>query len=78
MQVLSTDRLVLRIWEESYFAFAKSLWGDPDVMTFLGGPLSEEKVYEKMRAEMACLDKNGIQYWPIFEKQTEEFAGCCD
>lgn len=77
MHVLSTDRLVLRIWEESYFAFAKSLWGDPDVMTFLGGPLSDEKVYEKMRAEMACLDENGIQYWPVFEKQTDEFAGCC-
>src|SRR5215831_485266 len=77
MHVLSTDRLVLRIWEESYFAFAKSLWGDPDVMTFLGGPLSDEKVYEKMRTEMACLDKNGIQYWPVFEKQTGEFAGCC-
>jgi len=77
MHVLSTDRLVLRTWEENDFALAQSLWGNPDVMAFLGGPLSDEKVQKKMRAEMACLDKHGIQYWPIFEKHTDEFVGCC-
>jgi ribosomal-protein-alanine N-acetyltransferase len=77
MKILSTDRLFLRPWEENDFGLARSLWGDPNVMTFLGGALSDEKVREKMRAEMACLDKNGVQYWPIFEKQSDEFVGCC-
>ena len=77
MRILSTDRLFLRTWEENDFSLARSLWGDADVMTFLGGPLSDEKVLKKMRAEMACLEKSGVQYWPIFEKSTDEFVGCC-
>ena|SRR5579883_1751075 len=77
MRVLNTDRLFLRTWEANDLTFARSLWGDPEVMTFLGGPLSDEKVLEKMKAEMACAEKYGVQYWPIFEKQTNEFVGCC-
>ena len=77
MRILSTDRLFLRAWEENDFSLARSLWGDADVMTYLGGPLSDEKVLGKMRAEMACLEKHGVQYWPIFEKSSDEFVGCC-
>jgi RimJ/RimL family protein N-acetyltransferase len=77
MNILTTDRLLLRTWQENDFALARSLWGDPNVMTFLGGPLSDEKILEKIRAEMACQEKHGVQYWPIFERETEEFVGCC-
>ena len=42
MKVLSTDRLYLRTWEENDFGLARGLWGDPDVMTFLGGPLTDD------------------------------------
>src|SRR5207302_7469867 len=77
MEIFSTERLFLRSWEENDFELARSLWGDADVMTFLGGPLSDDKIRDKMRAEMACLDKNGVQYWPVFEKHTNEFVGCC-
>src|SRR5262249_10949712 len=77
MKILKTDRLFLRTWGEDDFELARSLWGDPDVMTFLGGPLADEKVLEKMRAEIACFAKHGVQYWPVFETQTNDFAGCC-
>jgi ribosomal-protein-alanine N-acetyltransferase len=77
MQILSTDRLFLRTWEESDFPLARSLWGDAEVMAFLGGPLSDEKVREKMRAEIACQERHGVQYWPFFERETDEFVGCC-
>src|SRR5947207_15636012 len=74
MQILSTDRLFLRTWEENDFRLARSLWGDASVMTFLGGPISDEKVREKMQAEMACLEKHGVQYCPIIETQSDEFV----
>ena len=77
MRILETERLFLRMWEPNDFPLAKRLWGDPDVMTFLGGPLSDQRVVEKMRAEMLCAEKHGVQYWPIFEKETNEFVGCC-
>jgi len=76
-KILSTSRLFLRPWEDDDFPMARSLWADPDVMTFLGGPLSDDKVRDKMRSEMACLEKHGVQYWPMFEAATGEFAGCC-
>lgn len=77
MRIITTERLFLRNWQENDFELARRLWADADVMTFLGGPLSDEKVREKMHAEMACFEKHGMQYWPVFEKQTGEFVGCC-
>jgi RimJ/RimL family protein N-acetyltransferase len=77
MKVLTTASLFLRTWEDNDFILARSLWGDPDVMALLGGPLDDAKVLENMRAEIACFDKHGVQYWPIFEKETDEFVGCC-
>ena len=73
----ATLEKALRTWEEADFGLARALWADPEVMTFLGGPLSDEKVRDKMRSEMACLEKSGVQYWPIFETQNLEFVGCC-
>jgi len=35
MKILSTERLFARTWQEEDFDLARSLWGDPDVMTFL-------------------------------------------
>lgn len=78
MDILDTDRLWLRTWDGvTDLERACSLWGDPAVMTFLGGVLGREKIQEKLQFEMACQEKNGVQYWPIFEKQTDEFVGCC-
>jgi [ribosomal protein S5]-alanine N-acetyltransferase len=76
-RILSTGRLFLRTWEESDLPLAQALWGDPDVMTFLGGPLSPENAQAKIRAEMSCLERSGVQYWPVFETHTNEFVGCC-
>lgn len=77
MDVLSSERIVFRTWEEKDLGLARSLWSDSDVMTFLGGPLADDKVREKMHAEMACFEEHGLQYWPMFEKHTNEFVGCC-
>lgn len=77
MRILDTTRLYLRTWRTGDFPLAKTLWGDPDVMTFLGGTLSDERVMERVRAEITCVEKYGVQYWPIFESETDEFVGCC-
>jgi len=46
-------------------------------MTFLGGALTDDRVRDKLNFEMACQEKHGVQYWPFFERTTEEFVGCC-
>jgi [ribosomal protein S5]-alanine N-acetyltransferase len=75
--ILNTNRLFLRTWQEEDFPLAQSLWGDPDVTRFLGGPLPDDKVRDKLHAEMACFDEHGVQYFPIFERETNDFVGCC-
>jgi len=77
MDILHTTRLWLRTWDAADLERGSSLWGDPAVMTFLGGILSREKIQEKLKSEMACQEESGVQYWPICEKQTDEFVGCC-
>jgi RimJ/RimL family protein N-acetyltransferase len=69
--------LIFRTWSENDFELARSLWGDADVMAFLGGALAEHQVREKLQAEMTCLEKHGVQYWAIFERESNEFVGCC-
>ena len=77
--ITSTERLILRTWDEADFDFAHHLWSDPEVMAFIDvrGGLSKEQVHDKLKAEIDCQEKNDIQYWPIFEKETGDFVGCC-
>jgi [ribosomal protein S5]-alanine N-acetyltransferase len=77
MSFLETDRLWLRTWSSTDIELASQLWGDPQVMAFLGGALSRERIQEKLAFEIACQEKHEVQYWPVFEKQTEDFVGCC-
>jgi RimJ/RimL family protein N-acetyltransferase len=78
MKILDTHRLWLRTWDaDTDLELASSLWGDPEVMAFLGGELSREKIREKLAFEVVCQEKHGVQYWPVFEKETDEFVGCC-
>ncbi|HEY2385184.1 MAG TPA: GNAT family N-acetyltransferase [Terriglobia bacterium] len=77
MRILDTGRLYLRTWETSDFPLARSLWADPDVMTFLGGPLSDDRILAKIQSEIVCAEQHGVQYWPIFETRTNDFVGCC-
>jgi ribosomal-protein-alanine N-acetyltransferase len=77
MKTLETERLWLRTWAPDDIELACSLWSDADVMALLGGPLSRERVQAKLDMEMACQEKHGVQYWPVFEKHTNEFVGCC-
>ena len=72
-----TARLEFRRWTADDFALAESLWGDPAVMRFLGGPYSREEVEARLEREAANEAAHGIQYWPLFSRETGEFAGCC-
>jgi [ribosomal protein S5]-alanine N-acetyltransferase len=72
-----TERLEFRRWSRNDEDLATSLWGDPEVMRFLGGPYSPEEVSARIDREMANDDAHGIQYWPLFTRDSGEFAGCC-
>ena len=69
-------RLVFRTWTEEDLPLARSLWTDPGVMGHMGGPMSEDEVQARLRLEISRQEALGVQYWPMFLRETGEFAGC--
>lgn len=76
MCFLSSRRLVFRTWNELDLPYAVSLWSDPDVSRYLGGPMSSDAVSARLNLEMDRQRELGIQYWPIFLRSDAAFAGC--
>ncbi len=74
--VMETAQLVFRCWTDADLPLATRLWGDADVMSLLGGPMSEEAVRERLAQEQRTWRDHGFQYWPVFLRLGGELAGC--
>ncbi|MEK4053248.1 GNAT family N-acetyltransferase [Paenibacillus sp. FSL F4-0087] len=76
---LETERLVFSTWNEEDRALASALWGDHEVSKWISskGFLSEDEVEARLTQEIKRQEEVGVQYWPLFEKDSEVFAGCC-
>jgi RimJ/RimL family protein N-acetyltransferase len=75
---MSTARLGFRAWRPEDLALAVSLWGDADVMALIDkrGGLTHDQVRERLELEMRHREEHGVQYWPFFVLDTDDFAGC--
>ncbi len=73
---LTTERLGFRCWADEDLPLAMRLWGDADVMSLLGGPLSVAAVEDRLAHEQETQRLHGLQYWPVFLLDTGEPAGC--
>jgi ribosomal-protein-alanine N-acetyltransferase len=76
MVPLHSARLKFRSWTEEDTALTEALWCDPEVTRFFGGPMSREQARERLHTECERDNSLGMQYWPIFLRETGEFAGC--
>lgn len=74
---LETPRLRFGVWSEELLSLAEALWGDAEVTRYIGGPFTREQVQARIARETANLATHGVQYWPIFLRDANEFAGCC-
>jgi [ribosomal protein S5]-alanine N-acetyltransferase len=72
----SSARLTFRSWTDNDTALAESLWCDPEVTRFFGGAMSREQAHDRLLAECERDRSLGMQYWPMFIRETGEFAGC--
>jgi [ribosomal protein S5]-alanine N-acetyltransferase len=63
---LTTDRLGFSHWNQGDLAMAGTLWGDPKVAEFIGGPFTAEDVRARLTREIETMIARGIQYWPVF------------
>ena len=73
---LRTERLGFRCWTEQDPPLAMRLWGDAEVMSLLGGPLTATLVRDRLALEQRTQREAAVQYWPIFLQATDEPAGC--
>jgi len=60
----------------SDLSLAQTLWGDPEVTALIGGPFTSQQVEERLAREVAGMRDYGVQYWPIFLLENDQFAGC--
>jgi len=71
-----TARLGFGCWTAADAPLAVALWGDPVVTKFIGGPLSPERVAEKLAREIESMRVYRVQYWPLFLLDTGAHVGC--
>ena len=74
-----TDRISFSVWTSEDLELAKSLWGDPDVARYIcaAGVFTDEEIENRLHLEISNYENYRIQYFPMFEKETNEFIGCC-
>jgi [ribosomal protein S5]-alanine N-acetyltransferase len=68
--------LTFRTWAADDTGLAEALWCDPEVTHYFGGAMTREQAHDRLHAERECESRLGIQYWPMFLRETGEFAGC--
>ena len=76
---LKTDRIGFSKWDYKDQELAKLLWGDPEVTKYIcaSGVFSQKDIINRLNLEISNLEKYQVQYWPIFELETNELIGCC-
>jgi ribosomal-protein-alanine N-acetyltransferase len=72
-----TERLAFRSWKREDLSLAERLWGDAEVTRFLGGPYTHEEAVARVERELANAASHGVQYWQLFTREGDAFAGCC-
>jgi [ribosomal protein S5]-alanine N-acetyltransferase len=73
---LKSARLGFSKWSAEDLPLAIALWGNPKVTRFFAGPLSHEKIKEKLAREIALMSTHNVQYWPTFLLAGGAHVGC--
>lgn len=70
-------RLTFRAWTAEDGELAWQLWGDPEVVKYIGGPFDRAQCEERLARHLEFAQRAGVQYWPLFTRDSSEFVGCC-
>ena len=76
MVLPSSARLTFRSWTDRDTSLAEALWCDAEVTYFFGGAMTAEQARQRLAIERERETRIGVQYWPMFLRETGEFAGC--
>ena len=74
---LESERLAWRVWKSEDKNLALRLWKDPVVTKLFGArpQIPHDEVLQRLEDEIEMQKIHGVQYWPIFDKSTNEYVG---
>jgi RimJ/RimL family protein N-acetyltransferase len=76
--IIETNRLRLRTWTLRDAESAFEIWGNSDVMKFVGKPFASVEVAQRaLQNAIVAQEKHGISLWAVVEKSSQTIVGCC-
>jgi RimJ/RimL family protein N-acetyltransferase len=75
--VIETERLILREWRESDITPFHAMCNDPEVMRFLGPPLSRADAEAAAARQNGFIASHGYCFWAVERKADGAFLGFC-
>ena len=76
--ITQTKRLVLRTWTLEDAPEAYAIWGDPEVMRFVGEPLADSAAAVRTLARADEAQRcHGVSLWAVVEKVSGNIIGAC-
>ena len=78
-KILESKRIDFKEWDLKQRDLALKLWSNPSVCKYIcvRGYFTEKEIDRRLAKEMENQKLYGVQYWPLFLKETDEFIGCC-
>ncbi len=76
---IESARIGFSRWMDSDLPLAQQVWGEKDVTRYIcaTGSFTEQDVINRLNTEIENQKKYQVQYWPIFDRSTNELVGCC-
>jgi len=76
---MESKRLGFGFWREEDYSNALKLWGNAQVTRLIHakGQMNPEEIRMRFDKERVFQSQYGVQYWPVFLKESNEFVGCC-
>lgn len=73
----ATKRIRFATWQPTDSDKAQTLWGNPQVTKFIStAGFTDEQIKQRLNNEIRSQNQYGVQYWPIYTKDSE-LVGCC-
>lgn len=73
--ITETERLILKVFENSDVESMKTFWGDPEVMEQCNGAIPHEQLIKVQEGYTRCHEVNNLSVYAVVEKESGNVVG---